>query len=592
MFKNWLKVFSLLLITNITTKLLSTFAIFYYGVINISFSKTLTALVFGLKFDFIVSAIFAFILFLFFLFKSANLNKNLLIISIVLIWLSQTGGLIYFLESGRHISYEINDISIELTSLIQQALNTYPWLITISIIFLVLLLKILKIKPFMVTTSKIIISTISVIFITVLIIRGNIVNLPLSPLSVYALSNSSQSTVATNVTYNMLYGILGREKHFVKKININHNTQDISHLYLTNKQNKNKNFKNVFIFFLESWASVRMNKNTTPNYFNLANQGITPKTTIAGGLRTTEGLFSTLCSWQNPLGGSVAQNRLQNNDLNCLPEILKKHNYQTVFYQGSHKDTSGVGFFAQKLGFQTSLGKKQLKTSMYEHNSWGMHDFDIYNNILENIKTIKKPFLIGVNTNTTHDTSVPKGWNKFKDKRLNALYFSDAALGDFMDKFKKQYPKIFNNTLFVILADHTAGVRKQDITKFKIPLTIIANDIKAKKLNRITSQRDVAPTVLDYLGIKTPQYYLGKSLLSNNPPFFADYYNEGKLTWIEKDKTIKINLLNNSQQCFEKNKSVECDNKFITIRNNALSFTKYSQDNLFNNTIIKTSAKN
>ena len=107
---------------------------------------------------------------------------------------------------------------------------------------------------------------------------------------------------------------------------------------------------------------------TTPFFDSLIEKSLAPTGVIAGGTRTTEGLYVTLCSQPNPLGTTVAQSSLQNFKYECLPHILKNRGWHTAFFQGTHEDTSGTGAFAQSLGMLDSYAKEHMDVGRYKHN--------------------------------------------------------------------------------------------------------------------------------------------------------------------------------------------------------------------------------
>src|SRR5690606_15770647 len=147
------------------------------------------------------------------------------------------------------------------------------------------------------------------------------------------------------------------------------------------------------MILLESWSAPYQHaygydKQTTPFFDALRERSLTTLATTAGGHRTTEGIFSTMCSWQNPLGQTVAQSQLQNYPYHCLPAILAERQYHTAFFQGTLKNTSGTGAFAQLLGFRHSYGKEDVREHHYPQNSWGLQDPDLYRFTLEKLKAM------------------------------------------------------------------------------------------------------------------------------------------------------------------------------------------------------------
>jgi len=119
---------------------------------------------------------------------------------------------------------------------------------------------------------------------------------------------------------------------------------------------------------------------------------------------------------------------------------------------------------------------------------------------------------------------------------LNALHYGDAALGQFFQGLKSR--GLDTNTLFVIFGDHgeafgqhegnyghTLFIHEENV---RVPYLVAAPGLvlEPKRVSRIASLIDTAPTILDLLGLPPPGDYQGSSLL--RPPcqmalFYTDY---------------------------------------------------------------------
>jgi arylsulfatase A-like enzyme len=119
---------------------------------------------------------------------------------------------------------------------------------------------------------------------------------------------------------------------------------------------------------------------------------------------------------------------------------------------------------------------------------------------------------------------------------LNALHFGDAALGKFLDGLRTR--GLDTNTLFVIYGDHGEAFGQHDgnyghtLAVFEenihVPLLVALPGAwhEATRVKRIASLVDVAPTLLELLGLKAPADYQGASLLEPRDRaalFFTDY---------------------------------------------------------------------
>lgn len=103
--------------------------------------------------------------------------------------------------------------------------------------------------------------------------------------------------------------------------------------------------------------------------------------------------------------------------------------------------------------------------------------------------------------------------------RDGAVKYTDYAIGQFLNDARKK--PWFDNTIFVFVADHTAGsAGKEDlpITNYQIPLFIYAPKlIEARENSQLASQIDLAPTLLGLLNMDYQSTFFGRNLLQDNP---------------------------------------------------------------------------
>ena len=555
------------------------------------------AIFWGYKFDFATSGFFSLIITLF------DFNKKLLVffasILITIIFFTQISDIIYFYESSRHIGYEITDAIVDAKSLFLTAYSHHKLLTISSIIFGImlffLLLKIFKNLEKIKLNRVYFFKKFLLLIISVFFIRGMFQHIPLNPWQSNQIGDTKLASISLNATYNVIFSLTTKDKK-LKKIdlpNIKNKIIKQSFNELYNEKENNISLPiittkpNVVLLFLESWSLKHISPKVTPKFYKILNNSIRVNFMIASGHRTTEGIFAVLTSFQNPLGKSVAQTQLQNFHYTSLIDFFNDIGYYSAFFQGTSKETSGTGSLANSLGFKKSFGKRDIKKRIFEENYWGVHDIDLYNFVLTKLS---EPFIIGINGATTHDNKIPKKikfinfTNSDLDKELNALHFSDFALGKFIDEVEKKYP----NTVFVLFADHCGGGLSGTLENYQIPFAIYSKKlIKPKFYNVILSQRDIAPTILDLVignYKKLAPNFSGKSLISDKI-FFADYFHNGILGWIEGNKLIELNIATNKINCFkiqnlEKIKS-KCIKEHFRLKNHALSFTNISQELLF-----------
>jgi len=158
--------------------------------------------------------------------------------------------------------------------------------------------------------------------------------------------------------------------------------------------------------------------------------------------------------------------------------------------------------------------------------------------VYEFIEHARRPFFIHIHLMGTHLSGphccVWHGTSTFKPSAGtspaeqditnfdNAILHADQYFGQMMDLLRKRH--LLDNTIVVYSSDHATGWAFNS----RVPLIFIFP--KGTEKGRIGSPAqliDVAPTLLDYLGVETPSWMEGKSLLKDQPslyrPIFVGY---------------------------------------------------------------------
>jgi len=596
---------------------------------SLSLSEISYALLWGVRFDLASAAFFSLLscIVLWFyhrLLPAKNPAYALLLIMLVVQLSLQIADTLYFAEAGRHVSYEMRDVLADASGLFMTAITKHMMFILFAYLFVVAII-LLVLNPVRRVISAPVrgvrlgtyrwhleVKLLSVLLMSAIFLRGGVSGVPQSVISAFNIGDPQQAVIAMNGAYSVVYGALNSAKEIDRlqvrlpeqvdvetvmramypEVSGEAFSENISDTAAIHKYNL------VFIL-MEGWPADMMSaygyeKQTTPFFDSLKEKAIAPRGVIAGGARTTEGIYATFCSQQNPLGKTVAQSSLQNNQYDCLPAILKKRGWHTAFFQGSHKETSGTGAFAQSLGFTESFAKEDMPQGRYPHNYWGAHDPDIYDFLLDHLDNMPQPFMVGLNTNSTHDIEVPTGVEPFfgdassEQKHQSILRFADQAMQAFFEKIKQK--PYYKNTVFVLMSDHTVGRHKTVAARYYIPGVIYAEDLlAAKTIDHYVSQRDFAPTVLDILGLPATPSFAGKSLLSEKDSiYFADYFDAGSIGWIEENALVETSITAPSEmKCYSIENSlinaypVSCDEKYNNNSARSLVFTSYSQAMLF-----------
>lgn len=573
------------------------------------------ALIWGGRFDLATSAYLmlpislgSYILIRFF--KRRTLSWAWIIIPVILLAAIQLGDLIYFDNTGHHVSYEIKELINESSGLLDTALAGYP------IYFLCFLISsgiggYFSIRAFPVSNQRTFLNTelalLFALFVCLLCIRGSIRDKVLSPTHAFNIGSPQMATIALTPSFSVISSLRAQ-------------TEVLSPIYLTgpkpNEEFLNSNLQmvfnaksgvysapskkaNVVLFLLESWPAELMRSYnpsapiTTPELDKLKSRGFSTDGLMASGTRTVVGVFSSLCSYPSPLDSQVPKTKLQFLEYRCLPELMKDAGWQVSMFQGMHDGLTGQ--LARKLGVTSTFGKLDMPTPNVEPNGWGYQDPDLYDFVLSKAKNETKPFFYVINNTTTHDThgkQLPSGeqWvfgNANKDEmQKSVLHYADKALGTFIKKFEAEN---IGPTIFVFTADHTAGPRSGNFGRYWIPFSMFATDGSIPSFQKpgIGSQIDVAPTIIDSLGGHAP-WFAGKSLLPKNSKLEGGYFSSGNIGWVKDDIAIEYHINDPSQIiCFEWRKDITYKNQVPCKEDSrktadfSYAFTWYSQDLLF-----------
>ncbi len=277
----------------------------------------------------------------------------------------------------------------------------------------------------------------------------------------------------------------------------------------------------------------------TPNLDALSEHSMFFRNLYATGTRTVYGL-SAITLGMPPVPGNSIVRQPDNGNMNSLGHVLQGQGYSTKFIYG------GFGYFDNMNAFfaannydivdRNSLAKDEITFA----NVWGVADEDLYARVLkENDKEAAsgKPFFDMIMTTSNHRPyTYPDGRIDIPSHsgRWGGVKYTDWSISKFLNDAKKH--SWFKNTIFVIIADHTAGSSgKAELQpdKYHIPLFIYAPGIiKPQKVDKMASQIDLAPTLLGLMGVSYDSRFYGKDLMKESPEraLISNYQKLGYLT--------------------------------------------------------------
>jgi len=288
--------------------------------------------------------------------------------------------------------------------------------------------------------------------------------------------------------------------------------------------------------------------NLTPNLDRIASQSLLFTNLYATGTRTVRGLEAITLSVP-PLPGCSIVKRPRNENLFSWGRVMKNKGYDTKFLYGGRGYFDNMNYFFAHNGFSTVDKSDFGKDEKTFENAWGVCDEDLFGKVIREANksfSRRQPFFSMVMTTSNHrpfsypsgKISIPSGQG-----REGGVMYADYAIGRLEAEARKQ--PWFDNTLFVIVADHCGSSARQyalPIQRYRIPLIIYSPAlITSRRITTMASQIDIAPTVLSLLNFNYTSSFVGRDILdedAGSPRAFISTYE--KLGFLKDDKLLVL----------------------------------------------------
>lgn len=316
--------------------------------------------------------------------------------------------------------------------------------------------------------------------------------------------------------------------------------------------------KNVIFLQLEGMDSWLLNSEDTPNLYSLMSNSIVFNNHYSyynGGGSTFNSELAVNTGFITPV--SYTQNAYTfNKNLfdNSLANIFKNMGYSVNAFHMNTREYYSRGINYDNWGYDHYYGLLDAKS--YDDLSYELDRELILNEKFYNkMFNTEEPFLHYIITYTPHTPfTTTKGMGKLlaeaiygedaenmdlSEEESARLYAgeTDYMVGLLMDALKEN--ELYDNTVIVAYADHYLYTLndKTILDRYKetdnnlinkTPFFIWSSDFeRASYVEKINSQIDILPTVLNLFGVEyTPEYYLGRDIFDKSYKgyvFFSDY---------------------------------------------------------------------
>ena len=311
--------------------------------------------------------------------------------------------------------------------------------------------------------------------------------------------------------------------------------------------------KNVMLVSMESMGAEYMahfgnRQNITPNLDRLASEGLLFTKLLATGTRTVRGLEALTLSVPPTPGQSILR-RPHNDGLFTIGDVFRDRGYDTRFLYGGYGYFDNMNAFYAGNGFEVIDRTSLSADEIHFENVWGVADEDLFQRVIKEADrsfASGRPFFQLVMTTSNHRPfTYPNGVIDIFSKtgRLGGVKYADHAIGSFVEAARRK--PWFRDTLFVFVADHTAGTGGKielDPTRYHIPLVFYAPSFIAPSTHAgLASQIDVAPVLLGLLNTSYVSRFYGRDVLHDKeaqPRAFISTYE--KVALVRGDTTLML----------------------------------------------------
>lgn len=378
----------------------------------------------------------------------------------------------------------------------------------------------------------------------IILARGGLQLRPIGIVDATAMSSLEQAPVVLNTAFTFLKTANDQQQARVQYIQ-----EDQLAKYLHRRSNVQidhlpKN-TNVVILILESFGTNYAGPNSpnsyTPFLDSILKNSLFFDYAIANGRTSMDAVPAILAGMPSWLPESYILSPYCSNQINSLPQILSSYGYNSSFFHGAKEGSMGFKSFTKAIGVTRYFGLESYPNQKHFDGNWGVWDHHMLSFFGRKLGKFKQPFMSAIFTLSSHhpyqippafETKVAKG----PEPLCKTLSYTDLSLRQFFERFSKE--KWFQNTLFVITADHVGPTRQQRFQtldwRYRIPVAFYHPRLTVPKPKKgvVFQQIDILPTVLALLGLERPSFALGSSCYDAQQSQKVVYDNGNLLSFI------------------------------------------------------------
>jgi glucan phosphoethanolaminetransferase (alkaline phosphatase superfamily) len=301
---------------------------------------------------------------------------------------------------------------------------------------------------------------------------------------------------------------------------------------------------NVVMISLESTAAQYLSLygseyEVMPNLSTLARQALVFENAYAVYPESIKGLFSILCS-EYPAFDSQPE-EYASSGCRSVAAIFGDAGYRTAMFHSGRFGYLGMESIVRHRGYQTLEDAGDIGGNY--KSSFGVDEPATVARMLAWVDTVPRSqhfFLsyLPIAGHHPYATPAPGPFAPTEeiDQYRNALHYGDVSLGKLIEGLRAR--GLEKETIWIIYGDHGEAFHQHEGNyghtfflyeeNVHVPLIVAAPGVMdvQKRVHKVVSLVDVAPTILDLTGMPRPKSYQGRTMLDSTSQmalFFADY---------------------------------------------------------------------
>lgn len=325
---------------------------------------------------------------------------------------------------------------------------------------------------------------------------------------------------------------------------------------------------NVLLIVWESFSTKIVSRlggrtGVTPQFDKLCNEGLLFTNCYASGDRSEKGLVALLSGFPAQPTTSIMTVPQKSAKLPTLAGTLRQQGYSTAFYYGGETEFANIRSYLFHSQYDRIVSKPEFPPETW-NSKWGAHDHVVYGRLLQDLGKENGPFFTTLFTLSSHEpfevpipTAIPG--NDEENLFLNAHYYADKSLGEFIAQAKRQ--PWWSNTLVIIVADHghrLPALGSNKTAEFKIPMLWLGGAIRQPGvINQILSQTDLPATLLGQLGLSATEFRWSSNALAPTREPFAYFAFQNGFGFVRPNRSLVFD--NDARQIIEQHGPVSPD---------------------------------